>query len=475
MEKTISKPIKDPLMHIVKKDTISTGKLIGIKALALLAAFIVSSILLGISEGCDPFTFLISLINGSFGTELSIWMLLRDMAILLGLGLALLPAFKMKFWNTGADGQALIAALAAYMVLFFGKDSMSDGTLIILSLLAAITAGIIWAIIPAIFKAFWGTNETLFTLMMNYVAIQLVALFINKHSTGGSNTLPNIYEGSLGMIYEYLTPVLIVAILTAFVAIYIRHTKHGYELSLVGESVNTAKYAGINVKKVIIRTLVLSGIICGLIGFILTNGLNHVVNTNTLGGRGFTAIIVVWLANFNPYFMIITSFMIVFLQRGTAELLLEIGVTNSSITSIVTSIFIFFIIGCTFFSRYTLVFRRNEDGKIDNKVLAFLEKILIPVGNFFKKVFTPVGNFFGKVINKIKDFFKNLFNKNNKENEIVSNDAKVQIEETKTLEPEVETKDEVKENETLDNKNAEVETKENETSTIESKDKKEEE
>ncbi len=436
MEKTISKPMKDPLIHIAKKDTITTGKLIGIKAIAFFLAFIVSSIILGISEGCDPFTFLISLINGSFGTGLSIWMLLRDMAILLGLGLALLPAFKMKFWNVGADGQALIAALASYSVLYFGHDSMSDGALLVLCFLAAITAGIVWAVIPAIFKAFWNTNETLFTLMMNYIAIQVVAIFINKYATGGSNTLPNIYEGSLGMIYEYMTPVLIVALLTVGIAVYIRHTKHGYELSLVGDSYNTAKYAGINVKKVIIRTLVLSGAICGLIGFILTNGLNHVVNANTLNGRGFTAIIIVWLANFNPYFMILTTFMIVFLQRGSAELLMEIGVTNDSITSIITSIFIFFIIGCTFFSRYKVIFRRNNEGKIDNKFLAFCEKIAIPVSNFFTVIYVNVTNFFKKIINKIakKEKFEIIDLKKKNENEIEesktsnSNDNKESLE-----------------------------------------------
>ena len=418
MEKSVSKPIKDPLIHIAKKDTITTGRLIGIKAIAFLLAFIVSSILLAISEGCDPFTFLISLINGSFGTGLSIWMLLRDMAILLGLGLALLPAFKMKFWNVGADGQALVAALAAYMVLYFGHESMGDGALVILSLLAALAAGVIWAVIPAIFKAFWNTNETLFTLMMNYIAIQLVAIFVSKFATGGSNTLPLISDGSLGMIYEYLTLVIIVAILTVGVAVYLKHTKHGFELSLVGDSFNTAKYAGVNVKKVIIRTLVFSGLICGLIGFILTNGLNHVVNTNTLGGKGFTAIIVVWLANFNPYFMILTTFMIVFLQRGSAELLMEIGVTNDSITSIITSIFIFFIIGCTFFSRYNVIFRRNAEGKIDNKFLAFCEKIAIPVNKFFTVLYVNVTNFFKKIINKIakKEKFE-IIDLNKKENE----------------------------------------------------------
>ena len=413
MEKTVTKAVKDPLFHIVRRDTITTGKTIAIKVIALLLAFIVSSIILGISEGCDPFTFLASLFMGSFGASLNIWILLKDMAILLGLGLALLPAFKMKFWNTGADGQALIAALASYMCLYFMRGKVNDILLIIICLLAAVTAGIIWAVIPAIFKAFWNTNETLFTLMMNYVAIQCVAVFINKFATGGSNTLPTIYEGSLGMIYEYLTPILIVALLTAAIAVYLKKTKHGFELSLVGESVNSARYVGINVKKVIIRTLIVSGAICGLIGFILTNGLNHVVNTNSLGGKGFTAIIVVWLADFNPYFMILSSFMIVFLQRGTIELLSNLGATNDSITSIVTSIFIFFIIGCTFFSRYKVLFRRDEEGKIDNKFFAFFEKILSPIARAITKAYQATIS-----------FFKNLFKSKKKDTEIDNNDSK---------------------------------------------------
>lgn len=422
MENTVSKSVKEPLFHIVRRDTITTGKSIAIKVIALILAFIVSSIILGISEGCDPFTFLGSLFLGSFGSQYSIWVLLKDMAILLGLGLALLPAFKMKFWNTGADGQALIAALATYMCLYFMHGKVNDILLVIICLFAAILAGIIWAVIPAIFKAFWNTNETLFTLMMNYVAVQCVAMFINQFATGGSNTLPNIYEGSLGMIYEYLTPILIVALLTAAIAIYIKKTKHGFELSLVGESINSAKYVGINVKKVIIRTLVLSGAVCGLIGFILTNGLNHVVNTDSLGGKGFTAIIVVWLADFNPYFMILSTFMIVFLQRGTSELMEKIHMSNDSITSIVTSIFIFFIIGCTFFSRYKVYFRRNEEGKIDNKFLAFCEIILIPISKFFTKIYVAVSS-----------FFKNLFNKKNSNNNIEKEDSIIISKDTDVL------------------------------------------
>ena len=403
---------KDPLIHIVRKDGIKTGRLIGIKAIAIIIAFIVSSILLAAFEGCDPLTFIACLFSGSFGTMSKFMVMLKDMAILLGLGLALLPAFKMKFWNIGADGEALIGALAAYICLYFMRDKVPDILLVFICLFAAVISGIIFAVIPAIFKAFWNTNETLFTLMMNYVAIQCVAIFINAFSTGGSNTLPVIYNGSLYMIYENLSIILIIALLTIGIAVYIKHTKHGFELSLVGESVNTAKYVGINVKKVIIRTLILSGAICGLIGFLLTNGLNHVVNTNSLGGKGFTAIIVVWLANFNPCFMILTTFMIVFLQKGSNELLMIMGITNDSLISIITSIFFFLIIGCTFFSKYIIVFRRNEEGIIDNKCLAFLERIVKPVDKFFQRLYVAITGFFKKIFNKLKNKVKKEGNEN---------------------------------------------------------------
>lgn len=372
MEK--SRETKDPLFHIVKRDNVKTSKLVGIKTVAVVLALLVSSVLLAITLHCNPITFIGSLFTGTFASY-SLWDALKEIAILLSLGLALLPAFKMKFWNTGADGQALIGALAAYMCLYFMHGKMPDFLLMLISLICAVLAGIIWAVIPAIFKALWNTNEILFTLMMNYIAIQCVAIFINKYSTGGSNTLPNIYEGALPMIHEYLSLIIITGLLVAFIAIYIKRTKHGFELSLVGESVNTAKYVGINVKKVVIRTLVVSGAICGLVGFILTNGLNHVVNTDTLGGQGFTAIIVVWLANFNPYFMILTAFLIIFLKRGSAELLSNIGEANDSIPLIVTSIFIFFIIGCTFFSRYKLLFRYKTEESIIGKKNMEIERI----------------------------------------------------------------------------------------------------
>jgi simple sugar transport system permease protein len=307
----------------------------------------------------------------------------------------------MKYWNTGADGRILVSALTAYICIYYMGGHVNDILLAFISLFAAILAGVIWAVIPAIFKAFWNTNETLFTLMMNYVAAQLVALFVSAVAKSGSHVLPTVYYGSLAMIHQYLTPIIIVILLTIAVSIYIKHTKHGFELSLVGESVNSARYVGINVRFVIIRTLIVTGIICGLIGFILTNGLNHVVNANTTGGKGFTAIIVVWLADFKPYFMILATFMIVFINTGTDYFLTNAGITDKSIVLIISSIAIFFIIGCTFFTRYKLIFRKKENGEIDNKFINFLNKIYLRVEAFFVKVSDKIIAFVEKIKNKL--------------------------------------------------------------------------
>ena len=142
--------------------------------------------------------------------------------------------------------------------------------------------------------------------------------------------------------------------------IYLKYNKHGYEISVVGESENTAKYIGINVKKVIIRTLILSGAICGIAGLLLVNGTNHTIASNTVDGRGFTAIMVSWLAKFNPITMILTAFIIVFLEKGAGEISTMFGL-NSSFSEIITGIIIFFIIGCEFFINYKLVFRSKKE------------------------------------------------------------------------------------------------------------------
>ena len=346
--------------HIVKREPLAWYFGLLIRAAAVLLALIVSGVIIMLLTDKNPIAVYTSMFNGAFGMSIRTWSLVQDVAILLCISLAVTPAFKMKFWNCGAEGQVLIGGLATVTVMMFLGDKLPLPLLLIIMIVASILAGIIWAVLPAIFKAIWNTNETLFTLMMNYVAIQLVSFFLKTFVKTGSGVLFPMPEFGLPVLFgkQYLLNIIIVAVLTVVVYIYLKYTKQGYEIAVVGESENTANYIGINVKKVIIRTLIVSGALCGIAGLLLVGGTNHTINTETAGGRGFTAIMVSWLAKFNPFFMVVTSFIIVFLQKGAQQVSTDFRIPQA-ISDIVTGIILFFIIGCELFLNYKIVVTKN--------------------------------------------------------------------------------------------------------------------
>ena len=351
-----------PLFHIVNRgrSAVSWQYRILVRAIAIAAALIVSAAVIVLLTKQNPIDIYKSMIDGALGTSRRVWNLLQGIAILLCISLAVTPAFKMRFWNCGAEGQVLVGGLATVIVMVFLGDKLPLGLLIPVMIAASIAAGMIWALIPAVFKAFWNTNETLFTLMMNYVAIQLVAYFLKVHVKDGSGVLTPMHEYGFPVLFDhaYLLNIIIVAVLTAVVYIYLKYSKQGYEISVVGESENTAKYIGISVKKVVIRTLLVSGAMCGVAGLLLVGGTNHTISTETAGGQGFTAIMVSWLAKFNPLYMVLTTFLVVFLEKGAQQVSTDVRLP-SSISDIVTGIILVFIIGCEFFLQYKVVFRKN--------------------------------------------------------------------------------------------------------------------
>ena len=357
---------KEPLFHIVKRDALPWYKSLGIRFLAILLALILCGIITTITTGINPLQVYQSIVLGAFGSVRKTWVTFQNIAILLLIALALTPAFKMKFWNIGGEGQVLIGGLAAAACMICLGDKLPNAVVILCMIVASLAAGAIWGFIPAFFKAKWNTNETLSTLMMNYIATQIVAYFCYKWSNpkgsghiGVINSVShNGWLPSLGG-QDYLLNILIVAALTVFMYIYLKYSKHGYELSVVGESENTARYIGINVKKVIMRTMLLSGALCGVTGLLLVSGTDHTIATNTVGGRGFTAIMVSWLAKFNPAYMILTSLLIVFFQKGAIQISTSLGL-NDSFADIITGIIIFFIIGSEFFINYSVKFRSKE-------------------------------------------------------------------------------------------------------------------
>ena len=355
---------REPLIHLSKRPGISLYKAWGIRLAAILLGLAVCGLVAfalieKIQEKPERiWDFYNAFIKGSFSTPRKLWKFLRSTAVLLGIALALTPAFRMRFWNTGAEGQTLVGVLGAIAVDFYLGGKIPEPVLLILMLLAALLSGAVWGVIPALCKAKWNTNETLFTLMMNYVATFLVSYFLVIWVPNGSSSLPKMKFGKLPALFgnDYLFIILLILALTAVLYIYLNYSKHGYEINVVGESVRTAQYVGINVRKVIIRTMILSGMLCGLVGYLIAAGLDQTVTTNSVGGQGFTAIMVSWLGKFNPLFMILTSALIQFLNQGAAQISQDLNVSGA-LPAVITGIILFFIIGCEFFLNYELHFR----------------------------------------------------------------------------------------------------------------------
>lgn len=352
---------REPLLRLAKRDDLSGGKKWAIRLVAIVLALVVGSLFIAVL-GHNPIAVYHDIITGSLGGPSTAKVTVRVAIPLLGAALAIAPAFKMKFWNIGAEGQIMVGGIAATYFALYWYDKLPKPALLIVMAVASIIAGGIWGLVPAFCKARWGTNETLFTLMLNYIAIGIEAYLQNGPWKDPSGTgfpiiamfdqkarLPKVGGVHIGWI--------IVLALTIGMFIYMKYSKHGYEISVVGESERTARYVGIKVGKVIVRTMLLSGALCGIAGVLLVSGTDHTITTTIAGGQGFTAVMVSWLAKFNPLGMIFTSFLLVFLDRGAGEISTVFGL-NQSFADILSGIIIFFIIGCEFFITYRLSFRK---------------------------------------------------------------------------------------------------------------------
>ena len=356
---------RSSVLHISKRDNLPWYKAWAIRGAAILLAALVCGIVTAGLTGQNPLAVYKTMFDGAFGTQRKMWILGQNLAILLVVSLAVTPAFKMRFWNVGGEGQILIGGLATAACMILLGDKMPNWALILLMIFASVAAGALWGAIPAICKAKWNTNETLFTLMMNYVATQLVAYYVILWEVPkGAGKIGIINQatqaGWLPQIgtYKYLLNILVALVLTVMMYFYLTRSKQGYEIAVVGESERTARYVGIPVGKVIVRTMMISGGICGLAGLLLVGGTAHTITTSIAGGRGFTAVMVAWLAKFNPFSMIFTSFLLVFLDRGAQEIS-TIYALNHSFSDILSGIILFFIIGSEFFISYKLNFLKN--------------------------------------------------------------------------------------------------------------------
>lgn len=350
--------VKTPLIRLAKRDAMPAWQVWCIRGSSFIAAILLGALIF-LVLGNNPISAYGTILSGSLGKSTAIRQTVKIAIPLLGTALAIAPCFKMRFWNIGAEGQITAGAVAASYFALFWADRLPGPALILVMAAAGAVAGGIWALVPAFFKAKWGTNETLFTLMMNYIIIGVVRWLQGGPWEGrpGSQIIPQFdSKAVLPKVLGVHCGWIVVLVLTVVMFIYMKYTKQGYEIAVIGESENTARYAGMNVGAIIMRTMFLSGAISGLVGFIVASGANNTLYDGVAAGVGFTAITVAWLAQLNPFAMIGISALLAVLEKGADTLQTRMNVP-ASISDIITGIFLFCMLGCEFFINYRLILR----------------------------------------------------------------------------------------------------------------------
>lgn len=361
MNQTKQYQTKEPLLHVVKRAEMSGRQIILLRTAAVFLSIIVGGLFI-LAIGQNPFVIYGTILSGAFRSAMAIQATVKIMIPLLIASLGVTLAFKMKFWNIGAEGQIIFGATCASYFALFHAD-WNHVLLVIVMLLAGMIGGGLWGLIPALFKVKYNTNETLFTLMLNYIALHIVSYlrdgpWMDPSSQGFPKIARFDKNASLDKFFGVQIGWIIALLLVVVVFIYLRYSKHGYEISVVGESKDTARYAGMHVKSIILRTMFLSGAVCGLGGMIQATGSDITLTTSVAGGVGFTAIIVAWLAQLNPVMILLVSFLFSVLEKGSSVVQSSFGLSTDC-ADVLQGIILFFILGCEFFVNYKFVMRKK--------------------------------------------------------------------------------------------------------------------
>lgn len=353
---------REPLVRLAKRDDLSGAKKWAIRLMAIVLALVVGSLFIAVL-GHNPIAVYHDIITGSLGGPSTAKVTVRVAIPLLGAALAIAPAFKMKFWNIGAEGQIIAGAICASYFALFHAD-LPHFLLMIIMFAAGIIGGGLYGLIPAFFKAKFGTNETLFTLMLNYIALYVIVwlrdgAWADPESGGFPKIARFVSNAQLDKVGGIQVGWIIGLILTVIVFIYLKYTKHGYEISVVSESHATARYAGMNPKKIMLRTMFLSGAVCGIAGMVQATGSDMTLATSVAGGVGFTAIIVAWLAQLEPIAILIVSFLFAVLEKGSSVMQSTFGLSTYC-ADVLQGIILFFVLAGEFFIRYKFVVNGKE-------------------------------------------------------------------------------------------------------------------
>lgn len=353
--------MNEPLIRVVKKAELGRTEIVVLRLWAIFLSIVAGGLFI-LCIGQNPFVIYKTIIEGSFRSAMAVQATVKIMIPLLISSLGVTLAFKMKFWNIGAEGQIIAGAICASYFALFHAD-WNHWVLVAVMLAAGVIGGGIWGLIPAFFKTRFGTNETLFTLMLNYIALHIISYlqegpWRDLGAQGFAKIARFDKNAALDKVFGVQFGWIIALILVAVVFVYLKYSKQGYEISVVGESQETARYAGMNVRKIVLRTMFFSGSVCGVAGMVQATGSDITLTTAVAGGVGFTAIIVAWLSQLNPIMILVVSFLFSVLEKGSSVVQSTYGLSVDC-ADVLQGIILFFILGCELFVRYKFVFRKQ--------------------------------------------------------------------------------------------------------------------
>jgi simple sugar transport system permease protein len=349
---------------IEKREHVSRRARVLVPVISFVFSLLFGALLLRLS-GVNPLRTYAAMARGAFGGRYAVSETLVKAIPLMLTGLGVSIAFRMLFWNIGAEGQLAMGGLAATGVALFWAERLPGWSLIPLAVLAGMAAGALWGAIPAALRAFLGVNETITTLMLNYIAILWIShLYHGPWRDPDGYGFPGTAQFSqaawLPRLFDRVHLGLILALLAAAILWFVlNHTRWGFEIRVIGRNPDAARYAGIDIARNILLVMLLSGALCGLAGACEVLGVMHRLQQGLTVGYGYTAIIVAWMSQLNPWGVLLVAFLLAALLVGGDQIQLAMRLP-SAVALVLQGALLFPMLGGALFAEYKLRLVRTE-------------------------------------------------------------------------------------------------------------------
>lgn len=331
---------------------------------SVVLALLAGAVLLA-AAGANPWVTYKAMAIGAFGGKYNISETMVKAIPLMLCGLGVSVAFRMLFWNIGAEGQLAVGGIAASGVALFWADRIPAPLLLPAMVVAGFLGGALWGLIPALLKAYLHVNEIITTLMMNYIAILWVEhLFYGSwkdpHGYGFPGTAQFPKAGWLPRLpgTRFHLGVVFAVVAALFIWMVLRRTKWGYEIRVIGENPRAANYAGINIVRNIILVMLLSGGLAGLAGMSEVAGISHRLQKGLTVGYGYTAIIVAWLGKLNPWGVLLVAILLAGLLVGGDQIQITMQLP-AAVALVLQGAILFFVLGGDLFTKYRIRLERR--------------------------------------------------------------------------------------------------------------------